>query len=243
MADPLINELIELAHAVGEHPARLAVWEEGALGLRVNGTRGVVTRRDACLARLEREDLVAFDLEKMTALAAAETVNAEDFAAALINPEESGAPCLNTLLLAHLLSLNDVRIAAHVHPPVVDQITASPRARQFADRRTLFNETHFLGSAFLLVPYADAGIPLAREMQRKMLLWKDRYKSIPHVILIQNNGAILLGRDAGEILRNIDLLIKYAEVFIGASVLGGPVFLTPQNVLNIEAINRGGAGS
>ena len=239
MADPLINDFIELARLLGEHPARLAIWEEGALALKVNGAHFVVTRRGASLATLERDDLVYLDHAKMIELAAADAVSAEDLAAARMDPEEGPMPCLNALLFAHLLSLEGVRFAAHIHPPVVDQITASPRARQFADRRTLFNETFALGAASLLVPYTDAGLPLAREMQRKLLLWRDRYKSVPRVILIQNNGVIVLGNKSREIVRTIELLIKYAEVFVGASVLGGPVFLTPQNVSNIEALNRG----
>lgn len=237
MADPLINEFIELAHVLGEHPARLAICEEGALGLKVSNASYVVTRQEASLARLEREDLVHLDHAKMLEISASAAINPEEIAAARMDADGPRF-CHDALLFAYLFSLNGVRFAAHIHPPVVDQITASPRARQFADRRTLFNEALALGSAWMLVPYADAGLPLAREVQRKMALWRDRYKSVAKLILIQNNGVIVLGSKADEILRTTELLIKYAEVFIGASVLGGPVFLTPQNVLSIEALRE-----
>jgi hypothetical protein len=41
------------------------------------------------------------------------------------------------------------------------------------------------------------------------------------------------------LLRSIDALLKYAELFAGASLLGGPVFLTPQAITQIEQHHRG----
>src|SRR5438105_1876499 len=136
--DPLINDLIALAHALGAHPARLAIWEEGAVAAKVSDARLVVTRREASLAQLEPGDLVHLDHARMLELASADSVSADELAQAQINPHaEVAAPCFDALLFAWLLSLDGMRFAAHVHPGVVDQILASPRARQFADRRTL----------------------------------------------------------------------------------------------------------
>ena len=240
MADPLIDELLALGRALGTHPARVAIWEEGALAVRVSRERLLVTRRGACLATLEREDLVPLDPAKMCEMATGAAVpGPEDFAAALLD-DESDPPCLDALLFAYLGSLEGLRFAAHVHPIIVDQITSSPRARQFADRRTLFNEAFALGGASLLVPYAEPGLPLARETQRKMALWRDRFKTVPRMILNQNNGVILLGNTLREIIRALEMLLKYAEVFVGSSMLGGPVFLTPQQLAQAEALSRTG---
>jgi len=236
MADPLIDELLALARALGSHPTRPAIWDEGSLAVQVSRERLIVTRRGAGLTDLEREDLVPLEPAKMCEFASAVMVpSAEEIASAQLDPE-APPPCLDAMLFAYLLSLEGMRFAAHVHPIVVDQITSSPRARQFADRRTLFNEALSLGSASLLVPYAEPGLPLAREAQRKMALWRDRFKTVPHVILIQNNGVILLGNNLREIIRALEMLMKYAEVFVGASLLGGPVFLTPQQITQVEAI-------
>ena len=90
----------------------------------------------------------------------------------------------------------------------------------------------------LLVPYADPGLPLARELKRKMLLWRDRYKIVPKVVLIHNHGMIVLGNSPGALLKTIDTTIKAAQVFIGASMLGGPVFLTPNNVTHLEPLKE-----
>jgi ribulose-5-phosphate 4-epimerase/fuculose-1-phosphate aldolase len=62
---------------------------------------------------------------------------------------------------------------------------------------------------------------------------------VPRVILVQNHGVILLGPDAAGLNKLIAALLKYAELFTGASILGGPVFLTPQAITQIEN-HRGG---
>jgi rhamnose utilization protein RhaD (predicted bifunctional aldolase and dehydrogenase) len=143
-------------------------------------------------------------------------------------------------LFACLLALDPaLRYATHIHPVIVDQITASPRARQFADRRTVHNEVLALGPASLLVNYTEPGMPLTREIQKKLILWRDRNKSVPRVILVQNHGVILLGGSSAGMQRSVEALIKYAELFAGASLLGGPVFLTPQAITQIEQHHRG----
>jgi ribulose-5-phosphate 4-epimerase/fuculose-1-phosphate aldolase len=72
-----------------------------------------------------------------------------------------------------------------------------------------------------------------------MILWRDRNKSVPRVILVQNHGAIILGATNAGLLGSIDALLKYAELFTAASLLGGPVFLTPQAITQIEQHHRG----
>jgi len=241
MADPLINEILTLSRSLGRHPARLILAEEGSLASRITDTRVAVTRRGAHLAELQAADFVHFDLQRLNEVMAVETVLPEDIAGARLHGEDGAEPHEDLTLFAWLLALDpSVQVAVHIHPVIVDQIIASPRARQFADRRTVHNEVLALGSASLLVNYADPGIGLTREIQKKMILWRDRNKSVPRVILVQNHGVILLGETGLGLLRSIDALLKYAELFAGASLLGGPVFLTPQAITQIEQHHRGG---
>jgi len=240
MADSLINEILTLGQSLGNHPGRLILADEGSLAGRVTDTRVAVTRRGAQLAALQPPDLVHFDLQRLNEVIALEPVLPEDIAAAQLHAEYGAEPHEDITLFAWLLGLDPaLRVAVHIHPVIVDQIIASPRARQFADRRTVHNEVLALGSASLLVNYADPGIGLTREIQKKMILWRDRNKSVPRVILVQNHGVILVAPSALALLRSIDSLLKYAELFAGASLLGGPVFLTPQAITQIELHHRG----
>jgi ribulose-5-phosphate 4-epimerase/fuculose-1-phosphate aldolase len=240
MADSLITEILTLAQSLGNHPARLILAEEGSLASRFTDTRIAITRRGAHLAVLQAADFVHFDLQRLNEIISKDPVPPEDIAATQLHTEYGAEPHEDLTLFAWLLALDPaLGIAVHIHPAIVDQITASPRARQFADRRTVHNEVLALGSASLLVNYAEPGLGLTREIQKKMILWRDRNKSVPRVILVQNHGVILLGRTAMGLLRSIDALLKYAELFAGASLLGGPVFLTPQAITQIEQHHRG----
>jgi ribulose-5-phosphate 4-epimerase/fuculose-1-phosphate aldolase len=240
MADSIITEILTLAHSAGNHPARIILAEEGAIASRFTDGRIAVTRRGAHLAVLQAADFIHYDLPRLNDIAAHDPVFPDDIAAVRLHGEYDAEPHEDLTLFAWLLALDpDLRIAIHIHPVIVDQITASPRARQFADRRTVHNEVLALGSASLLVNYAEPGLALTREIQKKMVLWRDRNKSVPRVILVQNHGVILLGPTAIALLRSIDALLKYAELFAGASLLGGPVFLTPQAITQIELHHRG----
>jgi ribulose-5-phosphate 4-epimerase/fuculose-1-phosphate aldolase len=235
-----MQEIVTLGQALGTHAARLVLAEEGAVAGRVGEDRMAVSRRGAWLAGLTEEDLVQLDMQRYNEVNAQEVILPEDLVSANITAENGAEPNEDAALFAWLLAIDPAfRIAAHIHPVVVDQITASPRARQFADRRTVHNEVLALGSASLLVNYTDPGLPLTREIQKKMILWRDRNKSVPRVILVQNHGAIILGESANALLRSIEALLKYAELFVGASLLGGPVFLTPQAITQIEQTRRG----
>lgn len=199
-----------------------------------------VTRQRAGLAKLEPADWLHYDIERLNAASAQDPVNAEEVAGARLHGEYGAEPHEDLTLFCWLLAQDPaLRMVAHIHPVVVDQITASPRARQFADRRTVHDEVIELGSASLLVNYAEPGIGLAREIQKKMILWRDRNKSVPRIILVQNHGVILAATTSEVLLRQIEALLKYAELFVGASLLGGPVFLTPQAITQIEQHHRG----
>jgi len=240
MADPLINEILTLGQSIGRHPGRLVLAEEGALAARVTDNRIAVTRKGASLAELQAGDFVHFDLQRINEVIAHDPVLPEDLAATQLHAEYGAEADEDATLFAWLLGLEPaLRFAVHVHPVIVDQITASPRARQFSDRRTVHNEVLALGSASLLINYAEPGLGLTREIQKKMILWRDRNKSVPRVILVQNHGVIILGESEVALLRSIDALLKYAELFAGASLLGGPVFLTPQAITQIEQRHRG----
>lgn len=119
---------------------------------------------------------------------------------------------------------------------MVNQILCSPRARQFSDRRTYHDEIAACGISSVLVPYIDPGLPLGRELKRKVILWRDRHKLVPKLVLIQNHGMIVLGKSPEEVMKSIEMTIKAAEIFVGASLLGGPVFLTPNNVAQIDSL-------
>src|SRR5258708_24072552 len=111
-------------------------------------------------------------------------------------------------------------MAVKFKPVVLSRIVVPPRARQFADRRITLSEVFSCGLATTLVPYADPGTTLAKEVRTKVNLWRDRARTDPKVILLQNNGMIVLGDSPEEIVENIEKMVRAAEGCVGANFLG-----------------------
>jgi len=231
---PTSNELLELAHWIGLHPARLAIWNEGAVAAVLPGGRFAVSAAGANLGRLDCAMMVELDLAKAQALVALEDASPEKMSEAQMNPA-APAPSADAWAFADLFALEGVRFAAHTQPIPVNQVICSPRARQFSDRRNLPHEILACGQASVLVPFMPPGLPLAKEIRRKTALYRDRYKTIPKLVLLQNHGMIALGETLEEVKLVTEMALKYAEIFVGAAMMGGPEFMKPNYVTQIDA--------
>lgn len=233
---PSSNDLLTLAHWVGNHPSRLVIGHEGSVAaLLPGGKTFAVSAAQTSLAKLESGSLVEFDLAKTQSLIEREEVcTPEQVAEAQTNPT-APVPCADALAYADLFAFEKVRFAVHTQPIPINQVICSPRARQFSDRRNLPDEILACGQASVLVPFMPPGLLQAKEMRRKIALWRDRYKSTPKLILLQNHGMIALGETVEEVQTVTEAAIKYAEIFLGAAMMGGPEFMKPNYVAQIDA--------
>jgi len=231
------SDLIALGNALGSHPLRLTLHGEGSCAAKVSDARFLVSVRNVQLSKLGAKELVAVESKKELKALESETEPEETEEGALIK-ENKPEPSLDASIYAYLFTFEGIRFAAHTQPVEVNQILCSPRARQFSDRRTYYEEIIACGASSVLVPYLDAGLPLGREVKRKILLWRDRHKIAPKLLLLQNHGMIVLGTTCQEVLRTTEMTVKAAQIFTGAAMLGGPVFLTPSNVLQIDSIKE-----
>lgn len=224
--------VLELAHTAGSHPSRWVIWDEGLVAGK-QGKHLAISAPGARLANLQASDLIAVKpallLEALSANHGRTHVDSELLRQARTAPD-APVPGPEAFLAAELLAEGWPSLLVLLQPVTLHQILASPRARQFADRRVTVSESYGLGRAMPLVPYADPGIALAKEMRSRISLWRDRYKAIPRIVLLQNQGVIVLGESVAEIVETTEKLMKAADVFIGASALGGPQFLSIDNL-------------
>ena len=223
---PKNGELVALAQRLGQHPARLALWNEGSVAAKLQAGRFAVSAANANLATLDSEQLVDMHLAKTQALLAKDDVTDEELTEAKVNAD-APRPCADVFTYADLFAFDGIQYAAHTQPIPVNQVACSPRARQFSDRRNLPHEVIACGQASVLVPFTPPGLQLAKEMKRKIALWRDRYKVVPKLILIQNHGMIALGETVDEVMMITEMTVKFAEIFLGAAMMGGPEFLKP----------------
>jgi rhamnose utilization protein RhaD (predicted bifunctional aldolase and dehydrogenase) len=224
--------VLELAHTAGNHPSRWVIWDEGLVAGK-QGKHLTISPPGARLANLQASDLITLKpavlLEALSVNHGRTHADGEILGQARVVPD-APVPGPEAFLAAELLAEGWPALLVLLQPVALHQILASPRARQFADRRVTVSESYGLGRAMPLVPYADPGITLAKEMRSRIALWRDRYKAIPRIVLLQNQGVIVLGDTVAEIVETTEKLMKAADVFIGASALGGPQFLSIDNL-------------
>jgi rhamnose utilization protein RhaD (predicted bifunctional aldolase and dehydrogenase) len=85
----------------------------------------------------------------------------------------------------------------------------------------------------VFVPYADPGLPLAREIRDRTVAYIQQHSRVPRLILLQNHGLIAVGGSPGAVLACILMANKAAAIFMGAAAAGGPNFMMPHYVERI----------
>ncbi|MEP6985568.1 MAG: class II aldolase/adducin family protein [Chloroflexota bacterium] len=153
--------------------------------------------------------------------------------AAKVDASASGVPSVEVTFHAMLLHECGVKYIGHTHAMAVNRLTCSPRAGDFATRRMFPDEAVLCGPESVLVPYVDPGLPLALAIRDGVRRYMAEWGEAPKVILLVNHGVIVLGQTPQEILNITAMTVKAAHIFYGAATLGGPVFMSREDVLHI----------
>ena len=82
-------------------------------------------------------------------------------------------------------------------------------------------------------PTPTPGLKLAQAIRRETTAFIERRQREPRVILMQNHGLITLGATWQGALAAMLMAEKAAKIFVQAALLGGPVFLSEENVARI----------
>jgi rhamnose utilization protein RhaD (predicted bifunctional aldolase and dehydrogenase) len=144
------------------------------------------------------------------------------------------APSIETFLHALCLELPGVAFVGHTHPTVAVGLLSSQNSRQWFCGAMFPDQIVLLGAAYVYVPYADPGLPLARSVRQELNRFVERHERTPRVILMENHGVLALGGTPQEVLNITQMLVKVCRVLCVALGAGGPRFLTPENVERID---------
>ncbi len=230
MSSDVIQSLLALSHQLGGERLRMAILGEGNTSVRLDDDTFAVKASGSNLATLTADDVTrcAFDrlLPLLDKTSATDVEVDQALLAARLEPSAK-KPSIEALFHAYLLTLPGVRCVGHVHAVAVNQILCSPRAREFAEKRTCPDEIVMCGVESVFVPYAEPGLGLSQAIRREVVAFVKRTGRDPKVILLQNHGIIAVGASPKAVLGSLLMAEKSAEIFGGAAALGGPVFLTP----------------
>ena len=229
MSSDVIQSLLALSHQLGGERLRMAILGEGNTSVRLDDDTFAVKASGSNLATLTADDVTrcAFDrlLPLLEKTSATDVEVDQALLAARLEPSAK-KPSIEALFHAYLLTLPGVRCVGHVHAIAVNQILCSPRAREFAEKRACPDEIVMCGVESVFVPYAEPGLGLSQAIRREVVAFVKRTGRDPKVILLQNHGIIAVGASPKAVLGSLLMAEKAAEIFVGAAVLGGPVFLT-----------------
>jgi rhamnose utilization protein RhaD (predicted bifunctional aldolase and dehydrogenase) len=230
--------LLRLSHELGREDRGWAILGEGNTSARVDAESFLIKASGSSLGTLRSEDVVQCKSLQLLSLLDRRTASDQEVDSALYASrmnENDKKPSVETLFHAYLLSLPGVAYVGHTHAPAVNRILCSRRAKEFALRRIVPDEVICCGSESVFIPYTDPGLKLAQAIKKATASYYKRKRIFPRVIVLQNHGIITIGGTTQAVLAAMMMAEKSATIWLGAAALGGPVFMTKQQVDRIAS--------
>jgi len=227
------QDLLELSHFLGDENRKLAILGEGNTSARVDADTFLVKASGSCLETLGDDDLVACRFDALLPMLEEDDLSdqsIEDHLLACRVDQKAKKPSVETLFHAYLLTLPEVEFVGHTHSVAANQILCSPMAQKFADSKLFPDEIVCCGARSVLVPYTDPGLKLSQVIRERTVEFMDEFSKPPRIILLANHGIIALGKTPGAVKAATLMAHKSAEIFVGAAALGGPVFMSDEDV-------------
>ena len=228
-----ISLLLELSHQLGDPARGLAILGEGNTSAHLCDDLFVVKASGSSLHNLDQSGVTSCDSSKILELFEHPDIDDDEIEAALLAAradETARKPSTEALFHAYLLTLPDVNFVGHTHPLGVNALMCSPRAPEFASRRLFPDEIVCCGARSVWVPYVNPGVPLARAIRAQVEAFRESFGQVPRLIALQNHGLIALGQTPQAVLAATLMAEKSAQIWLGASALGGPTFLSDEQV-------------
>jgi rhamnose utilization protein RhaD (predicted bifunctional aldolase and dehydrogenase) len=238
MTNQLLTQLITLSNNLGQPANDYVILGEGNTSVKVDDATFWVKASGTELRTVGPEGFVQVYFEPILGMLDGPDLSDDEVRQALIaakvDPQAKGHPSVETALHAMCLKLEGVNFVGHTHPTAINMITCSAAFETAVSGRLFPDEIVLCGPAPVLIPYVDPGLPLAREVYRRINAYIDAYGERPKTILMQNHGFIALAPTAQQVENITAMAVKAARILVGTYALGGPRFMTPQAVDRIH---------
>ncbi len=234
----ILATLVQLSHYLGDPANDYAILGEGNCSTQVDGDTFWVKASGVEMGKAGPDGFVQVHTDQILAMLDDPDLGDDGVRQALIaakvDPDAPGHPSVETPFHAACLALDGVNFVGHTHPTAVNMITCSVNFEEAFSGRLFPDEIVVNGPAPVLIPYIDPGLPLAREIRSRIYAYIDEYGELPKVLHMQNHGMIALGATAQQVENITATMVKTARVLVGSYALGGPHFMTPENVARIH---------
>ena len=235
-AAELHRALLALSHDLGAEHRRLAILGEGNTSAKLSEETFLVKASGSSLGTLTEADVTECRSGPLLALLDRHDLSDkevdDELLASRVDPSAK-KPSVEALFHAYLLSLPEIKFVGHTHAIHINQILCSPRARELATMKLFPDDIVCCGPASVFVPYTDPGLRLSQVIREETTRYIREIGSPPRVILLENHGIITLGRSPDAVKAAMFMAEKAAQIFVGAAALGGPQFLSEENIRRI----------
>jgi len=238
--------LLKLSHELGRDDRQMSILAEGNTSVKLSAETFLVKASGSNLGTLDETGVVECRTDVLLSLLDKTGLEDKEVDRLLLESRVDSTakkPSVEALFHAFLLSLPEIEFVGHTHATAVNSILCSPRAREFATKRILPDEIVCCDIASVFIPYTDPGLKLAQAIRDAVKKHLADFGRPPRVILMENHGIITLGRSVEAVLSAMLMAEKTAIIWLGAAALGGPNFMSPENVARIsgrpdEALRR-----
>ena len=224
-----LTRLLDLSHELGREDRELSMLGEGNTSVRVTEETFLVKASGSKLGTLTAGNVTECRFEPLLALLdqkkVADAKVDEALLAARVDPTAK-KPSVEGMFHAWLLTLPGVNFVGHTHPVAINSIVTTNHGKTFATRRLCPDEIVCCGAEFVLVPYVDRGLELARAIRQALLSYVKRLSRPPRIILLENHGLIALGATPEAVKAATFMAVKAAKIYAAACALGTPRFLS-----------------
>ena len=234
VTDHLIQELLRLAKSLGNPEKDYVILGEGNISGKVDDATFWVKASGTALDTLGENDLVQVFFEPVNQLLDQSQLTDLEIKQGLddakMDADVKVMPSVETFLHAILLQLEGVNFVGHTHPTAINSILCSVKAEEAFSGSLFPDQIVYCGLEPLYIPYTDPGLRLAKTVREKIHDYFNKWGEIPRIILMQNHGLIALGKTTADVVQRTAMAVKAARVILGTYAMGGPHFLSQENV-------------
>ncbi len=230
----ILDQLAAMSCALGLPERDCVILGEGNTSARVDENSYFVKASGFQLNGIRPEGFVELNFAPVLAMLDQHGLDdaevTRQLAAAKVNPDVTVRPSIESTMHAVIYALCGAEFIGHTHPTIVNAVLCSQHGPDLLKGRLFPDHIVFCGAVPAYIPYVEPGLPLARAVRRTLEEHLDTYGEAPKTIFLQNHGLVAVGRSAGEVESITAMCVKSCKVLVGAASLGGPHFMTEEDV-------------
>lgn len=238
MIENILTQLITMSRNLGDPLLDYAILGEGNTSARADAQTFWVKASGVSLQALDADGLVRVDFKRVMELLNGKELSDTEIRAGLesarVDRQVQSLPSVETFLHALALQLEDVAFVGHTHPAPINALLCSQKSTEAVSGRLFPDHVVYCGPASVYIPYTDPGLPLARAVRAALNEYSQAWGQSPKVIFMQNHGLIALGKNAQDVENITAMAVKAARILLGTYALGGPNFLSSEQVQRIH---------